>query len=165
MINVFVYGGETAPIVLSCLCVIRRAGATLFPGAEGADLAIAPLLTRRLTWEDLEKPKIGTLVLHPSLLPRHRGPDAIKWAMRSGEPYSGITWFWADCSYDHGPICEQAVTSFRPGETAREYYERAVIPAAALTLGYALEDIIAGHIRKRPQNHAEATYEPKISRR
>ena len=131
---------------------------------EAADVAIAPLLTTILTEKEINKPKYGTLIFHPSLLPRHRGADAIKWAFKLGETYSGVTWFWADNGIDTGDICEQEVTAINQGEKPREYYERAVIPAALRTLKRALSDIEDGRLRKVPQILENGTYEPKIKR-
>ena len=127
-------------------------------------MAVAPLLTRFLSPGEIQAPGMGPLVFHPSLLPRHRGADSIKWAFRLGETYTGVTWFWPDAGVDTGDICEQEVVAIRPGERPGAFYARAVIPAAVRTLERALADIAAGRPRRIPQVEEYATYERKLPR-
>lgn len=134
---------------------------TLQVSRLNADLVVAPLLTRKLTPDDLAVPRYGTLVFHPSLLPRHRGPDAIKAAFRANERYSGATWFWANDQYDAGDLCEQEVLEIQEGERPRDFYTRAVIPSAIKLLSYAVADLCLGHVRRRPQRAEAMTYEPR----
>ncbi|MCL2856190.1 MAG: hypothetical protein FWE19_00500 [Oscillospiraceae bacterium] len=164
---VYVYGANNAatqPIIQACLELVANRH-WLELDIRSADIAIAPLLTTILTPGAIQLPRVGTLVFHPSLLPRHRGADAIRWAFKLGETYTGVTWFWPDAGIDTGDICEQEVVAILPGETPREFYTRAVMPAAVRTLARALEDIAAGHPRRVPQQHEHGTYETKIMRR
>lgn len=154
--TVYVYGDRDASVVAKSLDLLGEMGVGEAAEPESADVAIAPLLRRKLTPAELETP---TLVFHPSLLPRHRGRDAIKWAL-AGDPFSGATWFWASDAYDEGDICEQEVLAFIPGESPRQFYDRAVIPSAIRMLRFALGDLLAGHVRRRPQHAESATYEP-----
>jgi len=83
---VFVYGasdGVTQPMIQACLGLVEKEHRHE-PDIHKADLAIAPLLTTFLATEEILMPRMGTLVFHPSLLPRHRGGDAIKWAFKLG---------------------------------------------------------------------------------
>jgi methionyl-tRNA formyltransferase len=166
-LTVFVHELEKAdqtPIIQAAVDVLEDHNAVLASDVEEADLAIAPLLTKKLRPERLYAPALGTLIFHPSLLPRHRGPDAIRWAFRLKEPYTGATWFWADEELDTGDICESEVLAIRDGERPREFYERAVIPSATRMLGYIIDDISGGIVRRRPQNEESATYEASIPR-
>ena len=160
--RVSVYGDRTQPVVAATVTLLHEMGIEEAHSPDDADVALAPLLTRKLSAAELETP---TLVFHPSLLPRHRGRDAIKWAFRLGELYTGATWFWANDQYDAGDICEQTVLEFVPGESPREFYERAVAPAAIWLLRFAVEDLRRGHVRRRPQREAAATYEPPLPKR
>lgn len=153
-----------AAAVVEAHRTLARCGIRLAARPSEADVAIAPLLTRKLSAGEANAPRFGTLIFHPSLLPRHRGRDAIRWAFEQGETYSGATWFWAAEGYDTGDICEQEVLEIQPGETPRQFYERAVVPACGRLLGYALSDLQAGHVRRRPQRDAAATYEPPFPR-
>lgn len=159
-LKVFIYNPEceaalkAAEIVSSNNCVIVNS-------LDEADLAIAPLLNKKLSISDYSKPKFGSLIFHPSLLPRHRGPDAIKWAYKLNESYTGVTWFWCSEGYDEGDICEQEVVALDTEIRPRDFYDKVIIPAMLRTLGRALEDLKRGIVRRIPQNESAATYEKK----
>jgi methionyl-tRNA formyltransferase len=163
--KVCVLGDRELPIVQACLAVLQAKGVEIVDRLDGADVAIAPLLTEKLTLDEVAKTKAGVLIFHPSLLPRHRGRDSIKWAFKQGETYTGATWFWAGEGLDTGDICEQEVLAIRPDERPREFYERAVIPSAARMLGYIIEDLAKGVVRRRPQQHENATFEPGLPKK
>jgi len=166
-LKVFVYeleNAEQTPIIAASVDVLNAHGAEIVHDDTTADVAVAPLLTKKLPPERLSAPALGTLIFHPSLLPRHRGPDAIRWAFRQNETYTGATWFWADERFDAGDICEMEVLDIKEGERPREFYERAVLPSAIRMLGYIVDDLAAGVVRRRPQNEDAATYEPAIRR-
>ena len=156
--KVYVYGDPNQKIVAATIEMLKSAGIERADTLNGCDVAVAPLLRVKVSDGDLALPRHGTLIFHPSLLPRHRGPDAIRWAFHYDEEYSGFTWFWADRGYDTGPICEQCVVEIRPDESPRQFYER-MIPLAVEYLRLALQDMFAGHVRRRPQNSAAATYQ------
>jgi len=151
-------GDPELPVVRACRAVLAAKGVEPFGGFD-ADVVVAPLLTSKVSPEDIGRLKLGLLIFHPSLLPRHRGRDSIKWAYRLGETYTGATWFWADDSWDTGDVCEQEVLAIVPGESPREFYERAVVPSAARLLGYIVDDLQRGIVRRRPQQHESATFE------
>lgn len=154
------FTGRALPtIILDIICGIIEKGFDIVADLKAADVALAPLLKKKISEAQIEVPRYGTLVFHPSLLPRHRGRDAIKWAFDAGESYTGATWFWADNGYDTGDICEQEVLEISRAESPREFYNRAVIPSAIGLLEYALQDLAGGHVRRRPQREEAATYE------
>nr|DAP19226.1 MAG TPA: hypothetical protein [Caudoviricetes sp.] len=74
--KVKVLGDKNAPAVLAAHKLLRQMGHCIVDGA--ADLAIAPLLTVKLSNEELNAPLLGTLVFHPSPLPYGRGASAIR---------------------------------------------------------------------------------------
>ena len=160
-LKVFIYNPEhqsslrAAELILSLDCEVCE-------DLVKADLAIAPMLDKKLTPDEFNKPRLGTLIFHPSLLPRHRGPDAIKWAYKLNESYTGVTWFWCSEGFDEGDICEQEIVKLdltvRPGE----FYKNEIIPAMLTTLRRAIEDLKRDVVRKVPQNHNAATYEKKL---
>ena len=99
-----------------------------------SDLAIAPLLTQKISEEELKEPLHGTLIFHPSPLPYGRGSASIKWAYSRKEPITAATWFWADNGYDTGDICEQEIIRIDYDLRPREFYERDILPAMLRTL-------------------------------
>ncbi|MFE5585401.1 methionyl-tRNA formyltransferase [Kitasatospora sp. NPDC056531] len=71
------------------------------------DLVVCNGFPWKLPAEVLSVPRLGVLNVHPSLLPRHRGPMPIHWAVRHGDPETGVTIHWMDQSFDTGRILVQ----------------------------------------------------------
>lgn len=157
-----ILGKEGTPAYNAGREVIEELGHTVDCGHYAVDIAIAPLLTRILKAGELDEPRLGTLVFHPSLLPYRRGASAIKHTYAAKEPISGVTWFWADSGTDTGDICEQEVIKIDYGLTPRDYYAAHVIPALKRTLKRALNTISSGHIRRVSQIESYATYDAKV---
>ena len=78
---VYLYGDMTAPIVALTAAEVRAQGLALVLDPVDADLALAPLLEEKIEPDSLSAPLIGTLVFHPSLLPRYRGRNAVRAAI------------------------------------------------------------------------------------
>jgi methionyl-tRNA formyltransferase len=66
----------------------------------------------------LDLPRLGCLNIHPSLLPRHRGPSPVATAILDGDAMAGVTVIRLDDQMDHGPIAAQRETTIGPDETA-----------------------------------------------
>jgi methionyl-tRNA formyltransferase len=166
--NVYIYGADadnSAAVITQCVELLSRLNIQIVGEINQADVAIAPLLRKILTIEEIEVPKHGTLIFHPSLLPRHRGPDAIKWAYKLGEKYTGVTWFLADEGLDTGEIAAQEVLAIPDTMKPRDFYEQRVIPAAERTLERIIQGLIQhGQIFSFPQREENATYESAIKR-
>lgn len=163
-LSVYFHSSDGSNIGAFCAATAGEVGVKLVLSSDQADVAIAPLLTKILKADDLAKPRLGTLIFHPSLLPRHRGRDAIKWTLQTKETYTGVTWFWADTGLDTGDVCVQEIISVPEGIRPRDFYEQHVIPAAARTLRRALQSLAAGVILRQPQPHTAATYEPPFKK-
>ena len=125
-------------------------------------VAIAPLLTQKITLEEINHPLLGTLIFHPSPLPYGRGASAIRWAYRRQEPVTAATWFWANEKLDAGDICEQEIVKIDYELRPREFYEQHIIPAMVRTLERALNDIEKGVKRQIKQVEEYATYNSRI---
>jgi methionyl-tRNA formyltransferase len=123
------------------------------------DVAVAPLLTDRLTKDELQYPAFGTLIFHPSPLPYGRGVSAIRWAYRRREPITAATWFWANEYLDAGDICEQEIIKIDYNLRPRTFYEQEILPAMIRTLERAVNAISAGYRRKIPQIEQYSTYD------
>jgi len=136
-----------------CEEMLRKMGHEVY--TSGAlfycDLVICPDLDTLLTAAQLSEPIIGTLVFHPSPLPRMRGRNAIKRQYEAGDKVGGGTWFWATSGIDNGDICEQEITIINPAVRPREYYETKIIPLMLRTLERAVTGIGAGAARKISQ--------------
>lgn len=72
------------------------------------DLALCWGYPWRIPIEALRVPRLGSVNQHPALLPRHRGPIPLAWALRDGDPHFGVTWHRMDAELDTGSILAQS---------------------------------------------------------
>jgi methionyl-tRNA formyltransferase len=84
--------------------------------------------------------RLGTVGLHPALLPRYRGSHPLWWALHNHETEAGITLYRLDAGIDTGPIVAQRVVPIVDGDTFRSLYRRTVaeIPAMLAELRDAI---------------------------
>ena len=61
----------------------------------------------KLPQEALDVARLGSVNEHPALLPRHRGPIPLAWALRDNDGQFGVTWHRMDAELDTGPILAQ----------------------------------------------------------
>src|SRR5262245_53812688 len=138
-------------------------GELVMSAAEGLDVllpgrrsTIAPLLASvqpdlvvcmgfpwNIPADALAVPRLGWLNGHPSLLPRHRGPLPIAWAIREGDDEIGITFHRMDVDLDTGPILSQQPFQLRGLEEPDAFYRR-FGEVVAGALAEALERLAAG---------------------
>jgi methionyl-tRNA formyltransferase len=91
----------------------------------------------------LAVPRLGWLNGHPSLLPSHRGPLPVAWAIREGEDEIGITFHRMDADLDTGPILSQRRYPLGELEPPEVFFPR-MGPAVGEALAEALERLAAG---------------------
>jgi methionyl-tRNA formyltransferase len=109
----------------------------------------------------INAPRFGTLNVHPSLLPRHRGPAPIEWAILSGDRESGVTIMQMDAGVDTGPILLQETVAIGPDETAGQLEGRLAVLGGQLLLR-AIDGLYAGRIQPVPQPSEGATHAPRL---
>lgn len=143
----------------ACEQVAAAAGFQTVYTPEEADVAIAPLLTRRLNASEYNAPRIGTLIFHPSALPYRRGPDAVRHTVEAHERVTAATWFWCADGLDTGDLCEQQTVVLKPGESPGRAYHTRIAPAGLEALARALDGIARGKPRRVPQDNELATYD------
>lgn len=142
-----------------CIDVCEATGLARVTAPEEATFAVAPKLTKVLSRHDWSAPLLGTLIFHPSILPYHRGPDAIRWAVLSGERVSGVTWFWCDEGLDTGPICEQEPVLLNLSESPGRAYHTRFVPAGVRAFERAVKGVLIGDPRRVKQEAGLGTYE------
>ena len=71
------------------------------------DLVICSGFPWKIPQAALDVPRLGSINLHPALLPRHRGPIPLAWALRDGDPVWGMTWHRMDAELDTGNLLAQ----------------------------------------------------------
>ena len=109
--------------------------------------------------------RLGALVGHPSLLPRHRGRSSVEWTVKFRDPIAGYTTFWADQGVDTGPIARQEWCHVDPDWSAGDLWREALFPLGIRVILDTLADLDAGHLPWTPQDERFATVEPAIEKR
>ena len=99
---------------------------------------------------ELLEPVYGTLNVHPSLLPRHRGATPVPAAILAGDRETGVTLLRMDAGVDTGPIVAQEAVGLQGDETAPDLEARLAELGADL-LGDTLAGWLRGEIEPRPQ--------------
>lgn len=130
----------------------------------GTDLIIAAHSHDFLGKKTRGAARLGAIGFHPSLLPRHRGRDAVRWAIKMGDPITGGSVYWLDSNVDAGPIAKQAWCWIRPKDNAGELWRRELQPMGVRLLREALSDLDRGVIVAVDQDEALATWEPSWGR-
>jgi methionyl-tRNA formyltransferase len=99
----------------------------------------------------------GIINVHPSLLPRYRGPSPIETAILNGDPETGVTIMQLSKAMDAGPIYTQLVVPLAGTETTPEL-EATLAQKGAAELVQALPGIIDGGLQPTAQNDDLASY-------
>lgn len=130
---------------------------TLVDSLNQADLAVVAAYGRILTPAELNAPKYGSVNVHPSLLPKYRGPSPIQSAILNGDKVSGITIIKMDEEVDHGPIIYQEEIELSDKDNF-DFLSKKMFLRSAEVLPKIIEDFIQGKIQPKKQNHNEATF-------
>ncbi|OXB69308.1 hypothetical protein ASZ78_015708 [Callipepla squamata] len=125
----------------------------------GAELNVLPFCTQFIPMDVIDCPKHGSIIYHPSILPRHRGASAINWTLIHGDKKAGLTVFWADDGLDTGPILLQRECDVGQNDTVDDLYNRFLFPEGVKAMVEAVQLIADGKAPRIPQTEEGATYE------
>ncbi|OGF69348.1 methionyl-tRNA formyltransferase [Candidatus Giovannonibacteria bacterium RIFCSPLOWO2_02_FULL_45_14] len=151
---VFFGNPKFAPFYLAAL---NGAGHEIV-GIEGApDLGVIAYYGKIIPRKTLEIPKHGFINIHPSLLPRYRGPSPVRTAILAGDKITGVTIHITVPKVDAGPIIAQKEFPINP-EDNYEALEEKLFREAAGMLPRAIEDWLSGKIILKEQDESKATY-------
>jgi methionyl-tRNA formyltransferase len=142
---------------------VRVASGVKGVGAEVARLAPEVLLVAccpyRLPPAVISAARVAALNLHPSLLPRYRGPAPLFWQLRAGDPDTGVSLHHLTERLDAGPLVAQAPVPLGDGWSAAE--ADAALGAAGATLALqALARAASGPLPATVQDEAQVSYQP-----
>jgi methionyl-tRNA formyltransferase len=98
---------QEAPPSSDVLIASKRSRLAPLLQAVQPDLLLTFFFPWRVPPEALAVPSRGAINVHPSLLPRYRGPNPLGWTLRNGEPKVGLTFHRMDPQFDTGPILAQ----------------------------------------------------------
>jgi methionyl-tRNA formyltransferase len=128
--------------------------------AAGPDLVVSWFWTKKLPVDVRSAAPLGAIGVHPSLLPRHRGPDPYFWAVRLGDRQAGVTAHLLDDGYDTGAVLAQRAIDIDPQWNAWTLAKRLDRPSLGL-----LREVVQLFAEGRPpepvaQNEASTTAAP-----
>lgn len=129
----------------------------------GTDLIVCAHSHAYIGRKTREATKYGAIGYHPSLLPRHRGRDAIKWTIKMRDPVAGGSVFWLSDGVDCGDVAAQQWCFARPDETAHSLWRDKLFPLGLALINKTLTDINVGHIVRIKQDETYATFEPAMN--
>ena len=124
---------------------------------QPADLALVMAYGQILKEDFIATPRLGTLNLHASLLPRYRGASPIQTAIAGGDPETGVTLMRVVRKLDAGPVAEEARVPIGPLDTALDV-EQKLAAACVPLLARTLPRLRAGTLEFSAQNDQAATY-------
>jgi methionyl-tRNA formyltransferase len=109
----------------------------------------------------LEIPKIGSMNLHPSLLPKYRGAAPLQWALMNGDVKTGITTFFISPTMDTGDILMTRPMIIFPEDDSGSLSRRASQLGAHL-LVWTIDNLVHGTATPEPQDESSVSHAPKI---
>jgi methionyl-tRNA formyltransferase len=131
--------------------------------AKAPDLIVVVAFGQILKKKLLDIPKWGVINIHASLLPHLRGAAPIQWTILKDEAKTGLTVMHMDEGMDTGPVIFQEQSPVLKDETAGHLHDRLAVMAGDL-MTKSLERMSGTLLKATPQDHAKATYAPKITK-
>jgi methionyl-tRNA formyltransferase len=106
-------------------------------------------------------PRYGAINVHPSLLPKYRGPAPIHWTLIQGEKVTGVTTFQIGEQVDAGNLLLQREMSISEDDDFGSLHDRLAVLGAELLLE-TLDGLENGSLTGKPQDNSGATPAPKV---
>lgn len=139
------------PSLVACLLPLR------------ADVGVVAAYGKIIPKEIIDIFEYGILNIHPSLLPKYRGPTPIQSAILNGEKETGITIIKIDEEVDHGPTLANYKIQISNDKKFKELQDELAKLGADLLIKI-LPDYLTGKIKLQPQDHLQATFTKKLTR-
>lgn len=115
---------QASPPAADVLVASRRDRLAPLLQSVKPDLLISFFFPWRIPSEALAVPSLGAVNLHPSLLPRYRGPNPLGWTLRNDEPEMGLSIHRMDAQFDTGPVLAQARRPISDSDTVESLFEQ-----------------------------------------
>lgn len=128
-----------------------------------ADVMVVIAFGQKISAEQVNHPRLGSINLHASRLPRWRGAAPINWAIIAGDPVTGNSVIRVAQRMDAGTILAQSELPIGETETAGELHDRLSADGVALVLR-VLDELSTVQAVEVPQDESLATLAPKLSR-
>ena len=111
----------------------------------------------------LAVPRLGTINVHPSLLPKYRGASPIQWALANGDTETGVSVLYVTPKMDAGDILAQEKFAIAPGDTFCTLEPKLAALGAEL-LVRVLDQFRAGRTQGAPQDERQVTLARKLAK-
>jgi methionyl-tRNA formyltransferase len=128
-----------------------------------ADVMVVIAFGQKVAPHVIDHPRLGSINLHASLLPRYRGAAPINWAIINGEKVTGNSVIRLAERMDAGAVLGQSRLDIGEAETAGEVHDRLARDGATL-VPRVLDQLATGTAVPTPQDDAQATLAPKLKR-
>jgi methionyl-tRNA formyltransferase len=128
-----------------------------------ADVMVVIAFGQKIGPAAVAHPRLGSVNLHASILPKYRGAAPINWAMLNGDATTGNTVIRLAERMDAGAVLGQSSLLIGESETAGELHDRLAVDGGPLVLR-VLSQLADGSAIEAEQDHAAATSAPKLSR-
>jgi methionyl-tRNA formyltransferase len=128
-----------------------------------ADAMVVIAFGQKIGQPAVNHPRLGSINLHASRLPKYRGAAPINWAIINGEKTTGNSIIRLAEKMDAGAMLAQSDLTIGETETAGDLHDRLALDGAPLVIR-VLSDLADGTAREQQQDHAAATIAPKLSR-
>lgn len=128
-----------------------------------AGLAVVAAYGKILPEWLLSAPRLGTINVHASLLPKYRGAAPIHRAVMNGEIVTGVTIMRIVKALDAGPMLSRVETPIGSEETSVDV-ERRLAALGADVLVQTVDALVRGGVVETPQDDSCATYAPRVTR-
>ncbi len=126
------------------------------------DFFIVAAYAKILSKEIIEIPRLGTIGVHPSLLPKYRGASPIQSVILNGEKETGVTLYLLDDKMDRGKIVSNIKYQISGNEDYKTL-EKRLAELGGNLLAEILPKFLAGEIKPITQKESEATFTRKFS--
>ena len=123
------------------------------------DILCVACFSQRIPREILHLPRLGSLNVHPSLLPDNRGPDPLFWTFWRGDTSTGVTIHLIDEGIDTGPIVVQECIEVPPGISEAALEQECATVGGSLLI-HAIRGLDAASINPTLQNESLASTYP-----
>jgi methionyl-tRNA formyltransferase len=128
-----------------------------------ADLFVVVSYGQILSSAVLAVPKIFSINVHASLLPRYRGAAPVNWAIINGDSYTGVTIIRMNERMDSGEIIAQKRVGIEDSDTAITLEDKLAVEGAALLLE-CLKDVETNDVKLLPQGEGRQACAPKLKK-
>ncbi|PIE58189.1 MAG: methionyl-tRNA formyltransferase [Desulfobulbus propionicus] len=127
------------------------------------DLIVVVAYGKILPGRLLRLPRLGTINVHASLLPKYRGAAPIQWAVINGDQETGVTIMQMDEGMDTGDILYPVTMPISKEDTAGSMFDK-LARLGGTALATAVEKLKQGTLSPTPQNEEQATHAPMLNK-